>query len=67
METPFWMVFVDGSRGPGLQHPSFESAMKEAERLSQQDLKRTCGLKTTSGYIAEVTTTPMEIAKEQDP
>jgi len=36
-ETDFWMVYGEGQRAPGVKHANFETAKREAERLSRNN------------------------------
>ena len=60
----FWMVYVQGGRGPECQHPTLESAQLEAVRLSRQALKPAWVLEAVGGVWTEVEVTPFRMEKD---
>ena len=61
-ESGFYMVFLEGGSTPTVKHPTFESAAKEAERLTLQN-----GLKSyILGTIRSIEVPPKTIMKDCD-
>lgn len=50
MKDKFWMVWLEGTRGPAYQHETYAGALTEAKRLTEVHGKASFVLEAISGY-----------------
>jgi hypothetical protein len=73
MQTKFWYVFKRGGGAPSYRHPTYNSAVEEAQRLvddlggEYEILECQSIVKAAPRWIVEPTQDAGLISKEQDP
>lgn len=64
---PFYMVYVDGQRGPEYQHETFESAETEAKRLVSSLHKKAFVLQPVEKFVPETNAKQAEMEEIDKP
>ena len=62
----FYMVYVEGERGPAYKHSSIESAENEAKRLAKKTGKKAYVLVSAKSYELDLFKTEDLIPKEDN-